>query len=115
LSLKLRILVGPLPLDNIQVGIAQHGTRLIPHSVVKTIPDTWRAIVVEAATPGSGSYVTEAEFRQPDIQTTLWGGNYNKLLRIKKKWDPSDLFYATVSVGSDVWNVQNDGRMCRAA
>jgi hypothetical protein len=169
---------GPLPLGNIQVGIAQYGTRLIPRSVVKTIPTTWKAVVekgvtwigvgtnvksfgsqqstsvhpawrdaivhatltlpwsftapwsdafatqrkmtneimplVEAATPGSGSYVNEADWRQPNFQSTFWGGNYAKLLSIKKKWDPTDLFYATVGVGSEAWNVQSDGRMCRA-
>jgi FAD/FMN-containing dehydrogenase len=169
---------GPLPLGNIQVGIAQYGTRLIPRSVVKTIPDTWKAVIekgvtwigvgtnvksfgsqqstsvhpawrdaivhatltlpwsftapwadalatqkkmtneimplVEAATPGSGSYVNEADFNQPNFQTTFWGNNYAKLLSIKKKYDPTDLFYVTVGVGSEAWKVQTDGRMCRA-
>jgi hypothetical protein len=70
--------------------------------------------LVEAATPGSGSYVNEADFRQPNFQDTFWGSNYGKLLSIKKKWDPSGLFYATVGVGSEAWTVQTDGRMCRA-
>jgi hypothetical protein len=70
--------------------------------------------LVEAATPGSGSYVNEADFNQKNWQTTFWGGNYKKLLSIKKKWDPSNLFYATVGVGSEAWTVRNDGRMCRA-
>ncbi|KAH6844153.1 Zinc finger E-box-binding homeobox 1 [Alternaria postmessia] len=169
---------GPLPLGNIQVGIAQYGTRLIPRSVVSNITETWKAVVekgvtwigvgtdvksfgsqqttsvhpawrkaivhatltlpwnftapwseafavqekmtneivplVEAATPGSGSYVNEADFRQPNFADTFWGENYGKLLNIKKKWDPSGLFYATVGVGSEAWTVQTDGRMCRA-
>jgi hypothetical protein len=167
---------GPLPLGNIQVGIAQYGTRLIPRGVDMT--ETWKAIVeqgvtwigvgtdvkafgsqkttsvhpawrdaivhatltlpwnftapwsealeiqekmtnvitplVEAATPGSGSYVNEGDFRQPNFQTTFWGENYAKLLSIKKKWDADSLFYATVGVGSEAWNVGADGRMCRA-
>jgi hypothetical protein len=170
---------GPLPLGNIQVGIAQYGTRLIPRSVVKTIPETWKAIVekgvtwigvgldvkstgsqkttsvhpawrdaivhatltlpwsftdpwsdafaaqekmtneiiplVEAATPGSGSYVNEADFHQPNFQDTFWGSNYDKLFATKKKYDPTDLFYATVGVGSEAWKVGNDGRMCRTS
>lgn len=70
--------------------------------------------MVEAATPGSGSYVNEADFRQPNFQTTFWGNNYQKLLNIKRKWDPLSVFYATVGVGSEAWTVDNDGRMCRA-
>lgn len=169
---------GPLPLGNIQVGIAQYGTRLIPRSVVTNITETWKAVVeqgvtwigvgtnvnsfgsaattsihpawrsaivhatltlpwsftspwseaietqnkmtdviiplVEAATPGSGSYANEADFRQPNFQATFWGSNYNKLLSIKKKCDPKDFFYATVGVGSEAWTVKNDGRMCRS-
>ncbi|KAJ4353059.1 Zinc finger E-box-binding homeobox 1 [Ascochyta clinopodiicola] len=168
---------GPLPLGNIQVGIAQYGTRLIPRSVVGNITETWKTIVekgvtwigvgtdvklfgsektssvhpawrstivhatltlpwnfaapwsealatqqkmtniiqplVEAATPGSGSYVNEADWRQPNFAETFWGRNYNKLLSIKRKWDSSSLFYATVGVGSEAWNIQSDGRMCR--
>ena len=170
---------GPLPLGNIQVGIAQYGTRLIPRNVVANISETWREVVekgvtwigvgtdvksfgseettsvhpawrstivhatltlpwnftapwsealatqdkmtneivplVEAATPGSGSYVNEADFRQPNFQSTFWGENYDKLLSIKHKWDPSSQFYATVGVGSEVWTVEGDGRLCRAA
>ncbi|USP78593.1 hypothetical protein yc1106_05867 [Curvularia clavata] len=168
---------GPLPLGNIQVGIAQYGGRLIPRDVVGNISDTWQAVIekgvtwigvgtdvskfgsedttsvhpawrktivhatltlpwnftapwteafqvqdkmtnqiiplVEAATPGSGAYVNEADFRQPNFQDTFWGDNYDKLLDIKKKWDPLGLFYTTVGVGSEAWNVKSDGRMCR--
>ncbi|KAF2127476.1 FAD-binding domain-containing protein [Dothidotthia symphoricarpi CBS 119687] len=70
--------------------------------------------LIEAATPGSGAYANEGDWRQPNFQTTFWGSNYNKLLSIKKKWDPLDLFYATVGVGSEAWTVHDDGRMCRA-
>ncbi|KAH7134114.1 isoamyl alcohol oxidase [Dactylonectria macrodidyma] len=169
---------GPLPLGNIQVGIAQYGARLIPRDVVANISDTWQTIVeagvtwigvgtdvgsfgsaktnsvhpawrnaivhttltlpwsftapwsdaiatqnkmtneiiplIEAATPGSGSYVNEGDWRQPNWQTTFWGSNYKKLLAIKAKWDPYNFFYATVGVGSEAWTVQNDGRLCSA-
>jgi hypothetical protein len=169
---------GPLPLGNIQVGIAQYGTRLIPRSVVGNITTTWKTIVeqgvtwigvgtdvkpfgtekttsvhpawrkaivhatltlpwnftapwsealatqdkmtneiqplIEAATPGSGSYVNEADWRQPNFQTTFWGSNYGRLLSVKRKWDPSGIFYATVGVGSEAWTVKGDGRLCRA-
>lgn len=169
---------GPLPLGNIQVGIAQYSARFIPRAVVKDISSTWRAVVekgvtwigvgtdvktfgspsrssvhpawrdaivhatltlpwsfsapwseaistqekmtneimplIEAATPGSGSYVNEGDWRQPNFQKTFWGANYERLRETKMKWDPSDLFYATVGVGSEAWTVRADGRMCRA-
>ncbi|KAK4039373.1 FAD binding domain-containing protein [Parachaetomium inaequale] len=69
---------------------------------------------VEAVTPGSGTYVNEANFNQPDWKEAFFGVNYDKLLRIKKKWDSSALFYILKGVGSDAWTVGKDGRMCRA-
>ncbi|KAF0636494.1 hypothetical protein FPSE5266_02824 [Fusarium pseudograminearum] len=65
--------------------------------------------VIEAATPGAGAYINEADFQQPDWQDTFYGVNYDKLLQIKKKYDPKHLFYATVAVGSEQWDVAKDG------
>ncbi|KAH8820658.1 hypothetical protein F5884DRAFT_57366 [Xylogone sp. PMI_703] len=69
---------------------------------------------LEAITPGSGAYMNEADFRQPNFQEVFFGGNYDKLLQIKNKWDPENFFYAIDSVGSTYWSVANDGRMCKA-
>jgi len=69
---------------------------------------------IEAVTPGSGTYVNEADFNQPNWKEAFFGVNYAKLLTIKKKWDPDSLFYALKGVGSDAWTVAPDGRMCRA-
>lgn len=69
---------------------------------------------IEAVTPGSGSYMNEADFRQPSWQQQFYGGNYQKLLSIKRKYDPENLFYVLKGVGSEGWNVAQDGRMCRA-
>lgn len=69
---------------------------------------------IEAVTPGSGAYMNEADFRQPNFQDVFFGKNYPALLAIKKKWDSKSLFYATAAVGSEVWTVANDGRMCKA-
>lgn len=41
---------GPLPLGNIQVGIAQYGARLIPRSVAANISTTWRSVVEQGVT-----------------------------------------------------------------
>lgn len=69
---------------------------------------------IEAITPGSGSYMNEADFRQPNWQQTFFGSNYQRLLQIKKKWDPSSLFYVLKGVGSEEWTVSAQGQMCRA-
>ena len=69
---------------------------------------------IEAVTPGSGSYMNEADFRQPNWQQSFYGPNYGRLLEVKRKWDPSSLFYVLKGVGSEAWNVAQDGKMCRA-
>ncbi|KAG8673900.1 hypothetical protein FPOAC2_07401 [Fusarium poae] len=70
--------------------------------------------VIESATPGAGAYINEADFQQHNWQETFYGVNYDKLLKIKRKYDPEHLFYATVAVGSEEWSVAENGRMCRA-
>ncbi|KAI1409211.1 FAD-binding domain-containing protein [Hypoxylon sp. FL1857] len=71
--------------------------------------------VIEAATPGAGAYMNEADFQQTNWQETFFGVNYPELLRIKKKYDPDNILYATVAVGSEAYTVDNDGRMCSTA
>lgn len=70
--------------------------------------------IIEQATPGMGTYINEADFRQPNWKETFYGSNYEKLLSIKKKWDPTSVFFSPLAVGSDAWTVANDGRMCKA-
>lgn len=69
---------------------------------------------IEEVTPGSGAYMNEANFRQPDFQEVFFGDKYDALLSIKEKFDPDRLFWATKAVGSEYWSVAEDGRMCRA-
>ncbi|KAF3023662.1 hypothetical protein E8E14_013427 [Neopestalotiopsis sp. 37M] len=71
--------------------------------------------IIEAVTPGSGAYMNEADWAQPDFQEVFFGSNYETLLQVKEKWDPSGLFYATVAVGSEAYTVASDGRLCAAS
>ncbi|KAK7730020.1 hypothetical protein SLS57_001679 [Botryosphaeria dothidea] len=66
-----------------------------------------------ALAPESGAYLNEADFNQPNWQTAFYGKNYDRLREIKSKYDPDDVFYATTAVGSDEWQVSNDGRLCK--
>ena len=68
---------------------------------------------IEAVTPGSGVYMNEADFRQPRWQEAFFGENYEKLMSVKKRWDPEGLFWARKSVGSEAWEEREDGRLCR--
>ncbi|PCG96567.1 FAD-binding, type 2 [Penicillium occitanis (nom. inval.)] len=83
------------------------------------VADQWRMTnefvpQLEAVTPGSGCYQNEANFRQPDWQNTFFGSNYDALLKVKQKYDPDYFFYALKAVGSDYWDVDDEGRMCPA-
>jgi FAD/FMN-containing dehydrogenase len=60
-----------------------------------------------------GAYMSEADFRNPRWKEEFYGSNWDKLSEIKQKWDPEGLFYATTAVGSDEWQPDADGRLCR--
>jgi FAD/FMN-containing dehydrogenase len=64
----------------------------------------------KALAPDAGTYVNEADYSQENWQQAFWGDNYNKLMGIKKKYDPEGLFYCHHCVGSEAWS--SDG-MCR--
>ncbi|KAH8887603.1 hypothetical protein GQ53DRAFT_844110 [Thozetella sp. PMI_491] len=72
------------------------------------------------ATPGSGSYMNEAARTEPDFKASFYGANYDRLLEIKTKVDPWDVFWAATAVGSDRWQVKSvddlpneNGKLCR--
>ncbi|CAM1503621.1 Fc.00g012120.m01.CDS01 [Cosmosporella sp. VM-42] len=69
--------------------------------------------LLTSVTPGAGAYLNEADFNQPSWEETFYGANWVKLSLIKKKWDPTSVFYNFKGVGSDAWTVANNGRMCR--
>lgn len=54
--------------------------------------------------PNSGTYVNEADFFQQNWQNDFWGSNYERLYKIKQKYDPAGLFYCHHCVGSELWN-----------
>nr|ANM86473.1 putative 6-hydroxy-D-nicotine oxidase [Cladonia uncialis subsp. uncialis]AUW31378.1 putative 6-hydroxy-D-nicotine oxidase [Cladonia uncialis subsp. uncialis] len=63
--------------------------------------------------PDSGSYISEATFSDKAWKHDYFGDNYERLLGIKRKYDPESVFWASVAVGSDdVWEPQEDGRLC---
>jgi FAD/FMN-containing dehydrogenase len=61
----------------------------------------------------SGAYLSEADFRNPKWKEEFYGVNWARLSEIKSKWDPESLLYATTAVGSDEWEADANGRLCR--
>jgi FAD/FMN-containing dehydrogenase len=57
--------------------------------------------IIRATTPGGGAYPNEADYFEPDWQQSFWGNNYPKLLEIKRRYDPTNLFRVHHGVGSD--------------
>ena len=71
-------------------------------------------------TPGSGSYLNEADRLEPNWQQSFWGDKYARLAQIKKDWDPKDVFWAANAVGSEGWVVESvdglpneNGKWCK--
>jgi FAD/FMN-containing dehydrogenase len=56
---------------------------------------------IRALTPGSGSYLNETDYFEPDWQHSFWGRNYSRLLEIKQAYDPANLFRVHHGVGSE--------------
>ncbi len=54
--------------------------------------------------PRAGAYVAESSFFQRDWQNAYWGANYARLRRIKRRYDPDELFLVHHGVGSEDWS-----------
>ena len=54
--------------------------------------------------PGTGSYVSESNYFEPQWQRSFWGSNYQKLAAVKQKYDPDGLFFVHHGVGSEAWS-----------
>jgi len=64
--------------------------------------------------PNMGSYMNEADWRDPEYLDDFYGGSLSKLEQVKSKYDPSSLFYCKTCVGSENWKEDDVGRLCRA-
>ena len=67
--------------------------------------------VLRTAAPQAGSYVSEADFFNPDWRRAFWGRNYSRLRGVKAKYDPTGLFFVHHGVGSEDWTADGFGRV----
>ena len=56
------------------------------------------------AHPG-GAYVSESNYFEEDWQHSYWGAHYPRLAAVKKKYDPSGLFFVHNGVGAEAWSL----------
>ena len=61
--------------------------------------------------PGTGSYLSEADFFDPDWKRSYWGANVDRLAGVKKRYDPDGLFFTHHGLGSDEWSADGFTRL----
>lgn len=66
---------------------------------------------LRAVAPRGGSYVSESNFFEEDWQHSYWGSNYPRLASVKKKYDPTGLFFVHNGVGSEEWNADGFAKL----
>ena len=78
----------------------------------ESLLDEWN-VLMRDVTPGGGTYMNEGTYTNPFWKEDYFGGTYDRLLGLKKKYDPQHVFWSYVSVGSDEKTLV-DGRLCAA-
>ncbi|KAI7522527.1 hypothetical protein KC331_g19188 [Hortaea werneckii] len=74
------------------------------------------------ASPGAGSYLSESDRLEPNFQWAFYGSYYPKLLELKRRFDPKNVFWAATAVGSEFFQVESvdglpneNGPLCKKA
>jgi FAD/FMN-containing dehydrogenase len=65
---------------------------------------------LRACAPQTGAYVNECDYFQSDWQRAFWGLHYERLLRVKRRYDPAGLFTVHHGVGSESWSADGFAR-----
>jgi FAD/FMN-containing dehydrogenase len=66
---------------------------------------------LRTAAPDAGAYVNECDYFQPNWQKAFWGANYPRLLEIKRRYDPDNVFFVHHGVGSEDWSADGFTRL----
>jgi FAD/FMN-containing dehydrogenase len=75
---------------------------------------TAKTEVLRRLAPETGAYFNEADVNERDWQQAFFGEIYVQLLRIKRRYDPRNVFWCRQCVGSESMVEEEDGRLCRA-
>ncbi|RHZ67136.1 putative isoamyl alcohol oxidase [Aspergillus thermomutatus] len=83
--------------------------RMIPDLMDSTIEPVWRRWA-----PDTGSYMNEGSAFSSTWKNDFYGENYDRLLAIKRKYDPNESLFIWSGVGSDTWTYDlRSGLLCR--
>lgn len=75
--------------------------------------NTWQDRL-RLVTPGGGSYGSEATFDNQFWKSEYYGSAYDRLLKVKQHYDPDFILWNHAAVGSDLYKLRDDGRLCTA-
>ncbi|KAI4708246.1 hypothetical protein J4E89_006868 [Alternaria sp. Ai002NY15] len=83
-----------------------------------SIGAAWHAAVKEPMweewAPSSGAYMNEANPYVNGFQKVFYGEGYERLVEVKRKYDPSGSLFVLAGVGTEGWEYDLDsGRLCR--
>jgi len=111
-------LYGPTPVDP-KSSLNPYWRSARFHFIINAVPGDIRRDYSmaqagwDAAFPDLGAYINEASPAIPNFKKRFWGGNYAKLLTIKKRVDPQGVLWCSPCVGADEWTY-SDERICPA-
>lgn len=66
---------------------------------------------LRAIAPDGGAYVSESNFFEKGWQRSYWGSNSARLAEIKRKYDPTGLFFVHNGIGSEEWSADGFTRL----
>ncbi|KAE8386199.1 putative isoamyl alcohol oxidase [Aspergillus alliaceus] len=73
-----------------------------------------REVMWREWSPGSGAYMNEANPYTTNFKQDFYGSNYDRLVEVKSKYDPSESLFVLSGVGSDKWHYDLDtGKLCK--
>lgn len=96
-----------------EVGWAFNATVVEKKELARTLVEANER--VKALAPESGSYANEAHPWVEDWQDAFWGGNYERLAKLKKRFDPKGLlgcWHCVGSEGKQAWRAEVVGGKC---
>ncbi|CCT63359.1 related to isoamyl alcohol oxidase [Fusarium fujikuroi] len=68
----------------------------------------------ESLSPDTGTYMNEADWGNMNWKKDFFGSHWDRLLKVKTRYDPEGFFYCPKCVGSDDWVENKGGSLCRA-